>query len=101
MLNNELGADFAPERFEHVCVWDDSASRIEMRLRALQPELVSIPAIGMEVTFAEGEELLTEISTKFQPEGLISELSNCGLATEGTWTDEGGDFMLVLTRPSE
>ncbi len=101
VLNNELGADFAPERFEHVCVWDDSASRIEMRLRAVKPELVSIPAIGMEVTFAEGEELLTEISTKFQPEQLISELRNCGLATEGTWTDEGGDFMLVLTRPSE
>jgi L-histidine Nalpha-methyltransferase len=101
VLNNELGADFAPERFAHVCVWDDSASRIEMRLRAVQPELVSIPAIGLEVTFAEGEELLTEISTKFQPEQLVSELRNCGLATEGTWTDEGGDFMLVLTRPSE
>ncbi len=100
VLNNELGADFAPERFEHVCVWDDSRSRIEMRLRAVQPELVSIPGIGMEVTFAEGEELLTEISTKFQPEQLISELRNCGLETEGTWTDEGGDFMLVLTRPS-
>ena len=60
MLNNELGADFAPERFEHVCVWDDTASRIEMRLRAVQPEHISIPVLGMEVVFAEGEELLTE-----------------------------------------
>ena len=99
VLNNELGADFVPERFEHVCVWDDTASRIEMRLRAVQREHISIPAIEMEVTFAEGEELLTEISTKFAPGQVISELGECGLGTEGTWTDEGGDFMLALARP--
>ena len=99
VLNNELGADFGPDRFEHVCVWDDTASRIEMRLRAVQPEHISIPAIEMEVTFAEGEELLTEISTKFAPGQVISELGECGLGTEGTWTDEGGDFILALARP--
>jgi L-histidine Nalpha-methyltransferase len=99
VLNNELGADFVPERFEHVCVWDDKASRIEMWLRAVQPQHVSIPAIEMEVSFAEGEELLTEISTKFAPGQVISELGECGLCTEGTWTDEGGDFMLALARP--
>ncbi len=99
VLNNELGANFAPERFEHICVWDDAASRIEMRLRAAQRQVVSIPAIGMEVTFAEGEELLTEISTKFTLEQVNSELRNCGLPTEGTWTDEGGDFIVVLARP--
>jgi L-histidine Nalpha-methyltransferase len=99
VLNSELGADFAPERFEHVCVWDDTTSRIEMRLRAAQPERIRIPAIGTEVTFSEGEELLTEISTKFAPEQLISELTTCGLGAEGAWTDEAGDFMLVLSRP--
>ena len=99
VLNNELGADFAPERFEHVCVWDNAASRIEMRLRAVQLEHVRIPELGMAVTFVEGEELLTEISTKFAPEQIISELSESGLGTEGTWTDEGGDFMLTLARP--
>jgi L-histidine Nalpha-methyltransferase len=99
VLNNELGADFVPERFEHVCFWDDTASRIEMRLRAVQPEHISIPAIEMDVTFAEGEELLTEISTKFAAGQVISELAECGLGTEGTWTDEGGDFMLALARP--
>jgi uncharacterized SAM-dependent methyltransferase len=99
VLNNELGADFAPERFEHVCVWDDAASRIEMRLRAVQPEHISMPAIEMEVSFAEGEELLTEIFTKFGPEQVTSELGESGLGTEGTWTDEGGDFILALARP--
>ncbi len=99
VLNRELGADFAPERFEHVCVWNDTASRIEMRLRAVQPERISIPDIGMEVTFAKGEDLLTEISTKFAPGQVISELGSCGLATEATWTDEGRDFILVLARP--
>ena len=70
-----------------------------MRLRAVQPEHINIPAIEMEVSFAEGEELLTEISTKFAPGQVISELGECGLGTEGTWTDEGGDFILALARP--
>ena len=52
----------------------------------------------MEVVFAEGEELLTEISTKFAPGQVISELADCGLGTLGTWTDEGGDFILALAR---
>jgi L-histidine Nalpha-methyltransferase len=70
-----------------------------MRLRSVQPQRITIPAIGMEVSFTEGEELLTEISTKFAPEQILSELNNCGLATEGTWTDERGDFVLTLARP--
>ena len=94
-----LGADLRKDPDRLVRAYDDAASRIEMRLRAVQPEHISIPAIEMEVTFAEGEELLTEISTKFGPEQVISELGESGLGTEGTWTDEGGDFILALARP--
>ena len=34
VLNNELGADFDIESFEHVALWNDEDRRIEMRLRA-------------------------------------------------------------------
>src|SRR5262249_13725069 len=34
VLNRELGADFAPHRFEHVARWDRAQEWIEMRLRS-------------------------------------------------------------------
>ena len=34
VLNRELGADFDPERFEHVARWNEADQRIEMRLRS-------------------------------------------------------------------
>ena len=34
VINAALDADFDPEAFEHVAIWDAQHSRIEMRLRA-------------------------------------------------------------------
>jgi len=34
VLNNELGADFDLESFDHVAIWNEDDRRIEMRLRA-------------------------------------------------------------------
>ena len=35
VLNRELGADFDPERFDHVARWNEDDQRIEMWLRSL------------------------------------------------------------------
>ncbi len=98
VLNRELGADFVPERFEHVAVWDAAQEWIEMRLRAAEGQRVVIDALGLVVEFAEGEELRTEISAKFRPEGLAGELAAAGLALAEHWTDGDGDFALSLIR---
>ena len=52
VLNAELGADFDPDEFEHVAVWDAAAEWIEMRLRSLADQAVHLPAIGLTVAFA-------------------------------------------------
>ena len=70
MLNAELGADFDPDEFEHVAVWDAEAEWIEMRLRSLTDQTVHLPAIGLTVRFAAGEEMRTEVSAKFRRAGV-------------------------------
>ena len=56
--------------------------------------------LDLDVTFAAGEEMLTEISTKFSPEALEAELVECGFVVEATWTSEGDEFLLTLARPT-
>jgi L-histidine N-alpha-methyltransferase len=97
VVNRELGADFAPERFAHVARFDEEEEWIEMRLRSEADQHVSIGALGLEVDFTEGEEMRTEISAKFRRARVEDELAEAGLALARWWTDEQQDFALSLS----
>jgi len=98
-LNRELDADFAPDRFEHVAVFDTEREWIEMRLRSSVDQVVTIAGLDLTVHFSAGEEMRTEISAKFRPDGLTGELTVAGLRLLDLWTDPNGDFALSLSTP--
>ena len=99
VINAGLGADFDPDAFEHVALWDEQHERIEMRLRARRDLQVTIPALDLEVAFVAGEEMRTEVSAKFRRAGLEGELRAAGLQPDAWYTDPAGDFGLVLASP--
>jgi L-histidine Nalpha-methyltransferase len=99
VLNEQLGGDFDPELFRHVALWNEDEQWIEMRLRADEANEVSLTGAGITVRFDEGEDLLTEISSKFTPERVQRELSEAGFVVEGMWGAEGGEFLLTLAHP--
>jgi L-histidine N-alpha-methyltransferase len=98
VINDRLGAGFEPEEFEHVARWDDRNEWIEMRLRARRGLTVNVPGADLTVTFAEGEELRTEISAKFRPEGVRAELAEAGFTLRRWWTDPAGLFGVSLAQ---
>jgi L-histidine Nalpha-methyltransferase len=100
VLDAELGADFVPERFEHLAFFDAVHEWIEMRLRSTVAQGVRIAELDLDVSFAEGEEMRTEISAKFRRETVVAELSAAGFALDRWWTDAAGDFALGLARRS-
>ncbi|MFE7524196.1 L-histidine N(alpha)-methyltransferase [Kitasatospora sp. NPDC057542] len=100
VLNRELGADFDPDAFEHVALWDAEQEWIEMRLRSLRTQTVKIPALDLPVHFTRGEELRTEVSAKFRRERVAGELSAAGLRLSHWWTDPEGRFGLSLASPA-
>jgi L-histidine N-alpha-methyltransferase len=100
VLNRELHADFDPSLFEHVAKWNVADHRIEMWLRSTVAQHVRVADLGLDLDFAAGEEVLTEISTKFAPGALQAELGECGFVTESTWTSPGDEFLLTLARPA-
>jgi L-histidine N-alpha-methyltransferase len=101
VLNRELGADFDVASFEHVAVWDEREERIEMRLRATRATTVRVAAMDLAVDFAEGEEMRTEVSSKFRPAGVASELAEAGFTLARWWTDKQARFGVSLSRATD
>ena len=98
ILNRELGADFDVERFRPEAEWVAERSRMEMYVRALEPQTVHVRDLGLTVEFAAGERLRTEISTKFTRASAEDELAAAGLRVSGWWTDESDEFSLCLAQ---
>ncbi|TDP91976.1 dimethylhistidine N-methyltransferase/ergothioneine biosynthesis protein EgtC,TIGR03442 [Labedaea rhizosphaerae] len=96
VLNRELNADFDVAAFEHVARWNADEERIEMRLRATRAMRVHLPGVDLEVSFEQGEELLTEVSAKFRRETVAAELTAAGFALREWWTDSEGRFAVSL-----
>ncbi|MFC9998835.1 L-histidine N(alpha)-methyltransferase [Nocardia sp. NPDC127526] len=96
VLNKRLDADFDPEKFEHVAIWDAEQEWIEMRLEATESMRVTIAELDLTVEFAAGEQLRTEISAKFRRDGFEKELAAAGFATERVWADPDERFALFL-----
>jgi L-histidine N-alpha-methyltransferase len=96
VLNRELRGNFDLDHFAHVALFDEDNSWIEMRLRSTTDQRVHLQVLGLCVEFAAGEDIRTEISTKFRPGQIAGELATAGLDPIRTFTDDNGDYALTL-----
>lgn len=92
VVNRDLGAEFVPEDFEHVAFFNQEASQIEMHLRASRDHSVRIRDLGLDVPFAAGETIHTEISRKFRRADAELLYGAAGCRLERWWTDADGYF---------
>lgn len=98
VLNARLGADFDLDAFEHVARWDEDNLWVDIRLRSVTDQVVNISALEMLVPFRAGEEMRTEISTKFARPGLEGIYAEAGLEITDWWTDPEDLYALSLAR---
>jgi L-histidine Nalpha-methyltransferase len=98
VLNRELQADFDPDDFDHVALFDRENEWIEMRLRARREHTTLVRDLDLPVHFDAGEELRTEISAKFTPVRLKADLSAADLELVRWLTDPEELFALTLSR---
>jgi L-histidine N-alpha-methyltransferase len=99
VLNRELDADFEPDDFDHVALFDAEHEWIEMRLRARREHTTIVRDLGLPVHFDAGEEMRTEISAKFTAERLEGDLLASGMELVRWLTDPDELFALTLSRP--
>ncbi|MCA1567027.1 MAG: L-histidine N(alpha)-methyltransferase [Acidobacteria bacterium] len=91
-LNREFDADFDPRAFRHVAVYHEAAGRVEIYIESRQAQVVSLPKLDLEISFAEGERVHTENSYKYDREGLDALAAHTGFACTHRWTDAAGRF---------
>jgi len=96
VLVGRLDAVVDLDGWRHEAVWNDDEERIEMWLRALGRQRITVSTLAIDRTFGDGEGIHTEISTKFRRPKVEAELAAAGLTMSHWWTDRAGDFALSL-----
>ncbi len=97
VVNRELDANFDLPAFRHRAFFDTANEWIEMRLVSTVAQTVVIGALDLTLDFEAGEEMRTEISTKFRRDEIEAELASVGLELVRWMTDPAGDFALSLS----
>ena len=93
-INRELGADVDIDAFRHEARWHDMNGRMEMHLVATRDTSFTID--GQRFAFAKGASIHTENSHKYGPRGARLLLLAGGWSPLAEWSDEAGDFALIL-----
>jgi len=84
-FNRELDADFDLDAFRHLAVFDQAASRIEMRLVSDRAQQVRVA--DELFRFAAGEYIVTEHSHKYTKDQFAALAAAAGFRLETLWTD--------------
>lgn len=98
VLNQRFGFDFDPAAFEHRAIWAEARHRIEMRLRSLRDQTVHSSGLRFAFTLSSGEEILTEISTKYDRALVENLLADSGFVLYDWITLDDQSFGLALAR---
>ncbi len=93
-INRELDGNIPLDAFRHEARWNDMLSRIEMHLIATRD--VEFMVSGERFRFRQGSSIHTENSHKYGLRGGRMLLLAGGWTPVVEWTDDGGDFALVL-----
>ena len=97
-INRELGGDFDLRAFEHVARYNPGMQRMEMHLRSLAGQCVSVRSANLKVRIEAGETIHTESCHKFRLEQIADLARAGGFRVEAQWTDSSWPFAESLLR---
>lgn len=98
-INSDLGANFDTDMFAHHVSYNDYKNRIEMYLRSLQAQTVSIPGAGITIHLDKDELIHTENSYKYTVSQIHDMAKYARLDVKRLWQDDAKLFSLVLMSP--
>jgi L-histidine Nalpha-methyltransferase len=91
-INRELGADFDLAAFRHEARYNMTHQRVEMHLRSLRDQTVTIPGAGCTVSFQKDETIWTESSHKYRVEDISAMGQRNGFRCDAQWIDTEWPF---------
>ena len=97
-INNELDANFDLANFQHDSIFNESEGKVEMHLKSLTDQKITISKTNDEIHLSSGESIITENSYKFTKSEIESLMSNSGLGITDIWYDKRNFYSLVLAK---
>jgi len=95
-INNELGADFNREQFEHIAYYEQKEGIAKSFIQSKANQEVKIKALNKTFTFKEGEKIHTEISRKYTQQIIQNIIASTDFEITQTHTDSKEYFMNIL-----
>jgi uncharacterized SAM-dependent methyltransferase len=95
-INRELDGDIDVDRFSHVAFYNAEAGRMELYLKSLSEQAVTIA--DRPFAFADGELVHTENSYKYAIDEFRALAARAGFAVAHTWTDSDKLFSVHYLR---
>lgn len=97
-LNHNFEGNFDLNSFKHKAIYNNNLNQIEMYLVSQRQQLVNFNRLDLTVEIEKEEEILTEISRKFNLSEMESYLSKYNLNIIKTYTDKQQWFALILAQ---
>jgi L-histidine N-alpha-methyltransferase len=95
-INRELEGGFDLGQFEHMARFNSETRSVEMHLRSLRRQTITIRRAGMTAGFEEGETIWTENSHKYSLEEVARMAETAGFGCAGQWVDREWPFAETL-----
>ena len=86
-INRELGGELDLTSFRHRALYNREEGRVEMHLESRRAQTAAIGALGLEVSFVQGETIHTENSYKFDLDQVAALAAETGFELRRTWMD--------------
>ena len=93
-INRELDGNFDLEKFQHHSFYNESAGRVEIFIKSLSDQTVTVA--GEEFEFAADELIFTEYSHKYTVASFSTMAAEAGMQPTQVWTDPRNYFALML-----
>lgn len=98
VLRNDFGAESNSDLFDHVARYNKEDHRIEMWLRSRQDQILKIKDLDLSVPIKKEEEILTEISTKYDRPLAETLLGSSGFEMVKWYSDPDNLIGLALAQ---
>jgi len=100
VVNRLAAADFEPEAYRHLAFFDRQNSWIEISLAAESDQLVRLEALDLTLSIAAGEQIHTEVSSKYDRPTVAEMLRAAGFRLAEWYTDPDHLLALALAQKS-
>jgi dimethylhistidine N-methyltransferase len=91
-INRELGGDFDLSRFEHMALYNRRERRVEMHLRSIESQTISIEGTAFHATLQRDETIWTESCHKYARQEVPEMATRTGFECVAQWVDNEWAF---------